>query len=135
MAFHRRPPKFVLAIFSAGLYLSCGHEVAAQVARYQPQSPTISPYLNLTRFNNGGLPNYFALVRPQIQQRQVNLQEQARLRQNERQIVTLQNEVQQGITPAGPTGSNSWFMTPGKQATFLNTSRYYPEPVGRGRRQ
>lgn len=133
MTICRLPTQLVLALSLVGLCLVGGQECAAQVARYQPNTPTLSPYLNLSRFNNGGLPNYFALVRPQIQQRQVNLQQQALINRQERQIVRLQNEVQSGITPAGPTGSNSWFMIPGNQTSFLNTSQFFPEP-NRGRR-
>ena len=123
----------VLAVSVASLCLAGGREGAAQVARYQPSTPTISPYLNLTRFNPGGLPNYYALVRPQIQQRQINLQEQARLRFQERQIIRLENEVQQVLAPTGPTGTNSWFMVPGNQAKFLDTTQFYPPPIIRRR--
>ena len=133
MVFRLRLVHLMLAALLAVAWLAPCPVCSAQVARYQPQSPTVSPYLNLGRFNNGGLPNYYALVRPQIQQRQINLQEQSRLRQQERQLLTLQNEVQQGLAPAGPTGTGSWFMTPGKQAKFLDTTRFYPQPVGRRR--
>jgi hypothetical protein len=124
-----------LALVSAAFGFGPNQVGAAQVVRYQPQSPTVSPYLNLTRFNNGGLPNYFALVRPQLQQRQFNVQEQTLLRNQERQIIDLQNDVQRGLAAPAATGAASWFMTPGTQAKYLDTTRFYPEPSFRGRRR
>jgi hypothetical protein len=108
---------------------------SAQVARYQPSTPTVSPYLNLTRFNGGGLPNYYALVRPQIQQRDFNLRGRALQNQQTREIVTLQNEVTRGLEPSSATGTGSWFQIPGTRTSVLDTRRYYPEPAlgGRGR--
>ncbi|MEQ9408766.1 MAG: hypothetical protein RIK87_13610 [Fuerstiella sp.] len=43
--------------------------VAQDTPRYSPQRPTVSPYLNLLRNNTGPLPNYYSLVRPQLDQR------------------------------------------------------------------
>lgn len=40
--------------------------------------PTVSPYLNLFRRDGGGLPNYYTLVRPQINQQQINTEEALR---------------------------------------------------------
>ena len=131
----RRRFSWPLAIALVPAALGPWKDCAAQVARYQPQTPTISPYLNLARFDNGGLPNYFALVRPQLQQRQFNIQEQTLLRQQGRQIVTLQNEVQQGAAPPATTGTGSWFMTPGTQAKYLDTTHFYPAPSIRGPRR
>jgi hypothetical protein len=122
-------------ILLAGLSISCGVECcSAQVARYQPRTSTVSPYLNLGRFNGGGLPNYYALVRPQIQQRQFNAQASGLVRQQGAEISALQKQVDLGLpSPELTTGTGSWFMTPGVEHGFLNTSRFYPEPLGRGR--
>jgi hypothetical protein len=114
---------------------SLAQDCAAQVRRYQPVTSTLSPYLNLTRFNAGGLPNYYALVRPQIQQQQINQQRQESALQQERQITRLENDVQRGLLPASPTGTGSWFMVPGVSTRFLDTSGYYPEPVSRAGRR
>ena len=107
---------------------------AAQVRRFQPRSPTVSPYLNLTRFNNGAIPNYYSLVRPQLDQRQINLQEQEIRRRQAGQIAQLTNQVQQGLQPVAATGTGSGFMIQGTRSTFLDTSRFYPPPPGVFRR-
>lgn len=122
-------------LLAAGIWLGCASDAAAQVARYQPRRPTVSPYLNLSATNFGVLPNYFALVRPQIQQQQFNLQEQALRQTQQREIVRLQNQVQRGSTPAGATGTGSWFMAPGQRVRFQDTSQFFPEPPFRGIRR
>lgn len=133
--FGRKPTMFVLAAFAGLLCFSCVRESEAQVRRYQPQTPTVSPYLNLTRRNVGGLPNYYALVRPQIQQRQFNLQQRALNIRQQGEITRLESEVQRKLDPATATGTGSWFMVPGNQTSFLNTSRYFPEPIRRAGRR
>lgn len=126
--------KYYFAVVLAVLgCVECHTSCFAQVARYQPRTSTVSPYLNLGRFNGGGLPNYFALVRPQIQQRQINVQSQALARRQATEITRLQNEVQQELVPAGMTGNGSWFMTQGTQSSYLRTGRFYPDPLIRGR--
>jgi hypothetical protein len=104
------------------------------VARYQPRTSTVSPYLNLGRFNGGGLPNYYALVRPQIQQRQFNTQAARVAQLQQAEIVSLQTQASQGLSSQGvQTGNNSWFMTPGTEHNFLNTSQFYPQKMPRRR--
>ena len=61
-----------------------------QMLRYQPNSPTVSPYLNLTRFNNGGLPNYYSLVRPLSQQRALDTRETSLRQQQQNRIQQLE---------------------------------------------
>jgi hypothetical protein len=134
MAFTRPITKLLLAGATACFWLLCVGGSMAQGRRYQPQTPTLSPYLNLSRFNAGGLPNYYALVRPLVQQRQVNLQGQEIVLEQQRQITTLQSELQRGVESSSQTGSSSWFMTSGVQSRFLDTSSYYPEPAFGGRR-
>jgi len=129
---HLLRPKTVLSILA--IILAClafSQEAAAQVQRYQPSMPTTSSYLNLTRFNNGSLPNYYSLVRPQQQQRSFNLQEQALRRQQTASISNLQSDMLRATTATG-TGKGSWFMTPGSRSTFLDTTKYYPQPARRG---
>lgn len=102
-----------------------------QVQRYQPSTPTVSPYLNLTRTNLSGLPNYYSLVRPQLNQRAFNqqqLQTQARQAQT---LDQLRADVQGSLTP---TGKNAGFMTLGQSGAFLDTTRYYPSPPAIRRR-
>ena len=102
-----------------------------QYRRYQPNSPTVSPYLNLLRFNDGGLPNYYSLVRPQQQQRDVNVRGRTLIQRQQRRLDQVNAELQTRQT-LEPTGKASWFMYPGKRQSFQNTSRYYPQVnVGR----
>ena len=112
-----------------GLLVFClwtGATCSAQVRRYQPATPTISPYHNLYRFNDGrSLPNYYSLVRPELQQRAINRREQALSRQQGKALQQLQNDVQRGLQPVAPTGKGSWFMIQGSKSTFLNSSGYF----------
>lgn len=114
----------VLAVLAAVSMV--GNDCAAQVRRYQPYSPTLSPYLDLTLRNNRGIPNYYAFVRPRLEQRAFNQQAQALTRQHGTEIQRLQNDVQRGITSTTQTGIGSWFMTNGTRTTYLDTTSYYP---------
>ena len=100
--------------------------------RYQPATPTVSPYLNLTRSNVGGLPNYYSLVRPQLQQqafnnqqRVLNAQQQALQIQQSAAVDRLRNSLQQTIAP---TGKRAGFMTYGPSGSFSSAAPYYPQP-------
>jgi hypothetical protein len=106
----------------------------AQVRRYEPSRPTVSPYLNLFRnegFDNRSLPNYHALVRPLQQQYDTNQRQQRLLQQQSRALGQLNANVQsiEEREAAGqlvaPTGTGSWFGNPGTRSTFQNTSRFY----------
>jgi len=129
MAFRFSTRMMLLAISVFEMTFCLSDACHAQVARYQPRTPTISPYLNLTRFDNGGLPNYYSLVRPQLQQQRFNSQAQRTVNLQEQQINTLQAEVKTGATAPAATGGGSWFMQPAKQARFLDSSRYFPTPT------
>ena len=127
----------VLAIAAGCVVLIDGTTSTAQVLRYKPNTPTVSPYLNLFQNNRNGrqfnsaLPNYYSLVRPQLQQIQTNQYQQQLIRQQANTIGQLQGNVQslqkqvQSGQPAVKTGHSSWFENPGQQSTFLNTSHYY----------
>jgi hypothetical protein len=99
--------------------------------RYTPSRPTVSPYLNLFQNNrNGGpvsraLPNYYSLVRPQLQQNRINNNQQQLIQQQNTVIDQLQQNVQVLQQQPGNvvTGHNSW---------FLNTSRYYAQAGSAG---
>jgi len=79
-----------------------------QMPSYRPSSPTLSPYLYLTRPNNSPFPNYQSFVQPLQAQRQTNNQQQ-------NQIIQLQQGQQQlqedQFKPAAvaPTGVGSTF--------------------------
>ncbi len=81
---------------------------AQGVRRYEPSRPTISPYLNLFRNNTGPLPNYYSLVRPQLQQQAFNQQQVAQQAQQNSALKSLQTQTAPALTP---TGKGSGFMT------------------------
>jgi hypothetical protein len=96
-------------------------DAQGQVARrYQPSRPTVSPYLNLFRNNVGPLPNYYSLVRPQINQQAFNTQIAAQQAQQKSALNLLQSQpAQQAATPTGKSG---WFMTFGRQSFMATPS-------------
>jgi hypothetical protein len=102
----------------------CSRDAEAQVKRYQPNRPPLSPYLNLLR-PEGALPNYYALVRP--------LEEQRRFEQNvqdfeRRQVFVNYNLEQKLGQPQGiiATGTAGRFMSDtGANGAYLNSRRYF----------
>lgn len=114
-------------------------ECSAQqpIRRYQPNTPTVSPYLNLLRNdNNGGFPNYYSLVRPQLQQnafnqrqKGINAQQLSFDAKQSAAVGDLSTQVQPLIAP---TGKAAQFMTPGSRSGFMNTSRYFQPQPGAG---
>jgi TolA-binding protein len=118
--------RLVLAIAAGFVVLASSAATVASAQGYQPSRPTVSPYLNLFHNNRNGrlnraLPNYFTLVRPQLQQQQINQTQQQLLQQQNGTIQQLQGNVQvlqQQKSGQAVTGHNSW---------FLNTSRYYSQ--------
>lgn len=113
-------PKVVGACILMLASFVCGESRGQQARRYQPSRPTVSPYLNLFRNNTGPLPNYYSLVRPQINQLAFNQQQLIQQTQQNASLGLLQNELrQQGTTP---TGKHSGFMTYGRQG-FMTAGR------------
>ncbi|GAB5405595.1 MAG: hypothetical protein Aurels2KO_38260 [Aureliella sp.] len=83
---------------------------------YQPARPTISPYTGLTQSNFGALPNYFSIVRPQLEQRSFNRRIQTTTRF---QALSIQN-VENRETPE--------VVRTGRSAGFENYLHYY-QPI------
>ena len=105
-----------------------------QVARYQPRRSTVSPYNNLTRFNAGGLPNYFAFVRPQLQQQSFNTRSETAIDRQSTSLRDLRSDLQltqraivRGEQTISPTGKGSWFMQQGTRSVFGDDTRFYPQ--------
>jgi len=107
---------------------------AQRAGRYRPTRPTMSPYLNLLRNNNGAIPNYYSFVRPQQRQKEFNRREQILRSKQAHTLGKIQNSIQQGQAPIHATGTGSGFMQPGTRSTFMNSSHYYPQAGGVGRR-
>ncbi len=101
--------------------------------RYQPATPTISPYLNLLRQDTGPVPNYYSLVRPQLQQQAVNDQQQG-FNQRQQQTNLLQQQeitaVNKGLVELRPAP----IRATGTAGGFMNRSHYYPGSTNSGRR-
>jgi hypothetical protein len=109
------PP--ILPAIALAIALAMTSEGFAQGARrYQPSRPTVSPYLNLYRNNVGPLPNYYSLVRPQLNQQTLNDRVLAQQAQQSATLGVLQSQSAQSTVT--PTGKRSWFMTYGRQ-TFM----------------
>ncbi len=83
----------------------------AGIPHYQPQTPTLSPYLNLLR-PQGALPNYYALVRPMQRQQAFDRQTSVFQRQQAEQVERLQRAFAQ--PQVLPTGTAGWFFDEGR---------------------
>jgi len=100
--------------------------------RYEPSRPTVSPYLNLFRFNNSVIPNYQSLVRPEQQAQRFKQQQQQFDRQQTQALDQLRANVRVLQQPpvdselVAPTGKGSWFNVPGG-SQFGDTSRFYSQ--------
>lgn len=85
------------------------------------RSETISPYLNLLRDDSeDALPSYFSLVRPQIQQQQINRQQELQLNRLSTDFQQLQQQL--AIPPTG----DPVLRPTGHPVQFLNTLQYFP---------
>jgi hypothetical protein len=85
------------------------------------ESPSVSPYLNLHRdeANNEGAPNYFAFVRPQMEQIDAN-------RRQLRDIQQLRGQLQ-GISSTVIRPQNQAAAMPGtgSASRFMDTAQFY----------
>jgi len=110
-----------------GLTLGWASIATAQTrtGRYTPKRPTVSPYLNLTRRDTGALPNYYALVRPQLEQQALNQQQQATNLRQQQAVQGVQKQVTQLNEPN--------VRSTGTGAGFSNLSHYFPTPTARGK--
>ena len=130
----RRISWLLAGLLGGGLFLSASAS-NAQVKRYEPSRPTVSPYLNLFREQRGAVPNYYTLVRPFQQQYNVNQQQQLYMQRQNQQIQQLQSNVQgleksNTIPLVAPTGKGSWFNRSSTRNAYMNTSRYYSQSRG-----
>ncbi len=85
------------------------------------RSPTISPYLALDQLQSEvGLPNYYAYVRPLMQQQEANQLQRSNLQRMERQLRAASAT---GIASGNPSGG---MPTTGHSKQFLNTGGFFP---------
>lgn len=113
----------LIALLAAGASLGATAVDAQGVPRYSPQTPTLSPYLNLLQADRGPLPNYFTLVRPLQRQAQLNQQAGLELRRQATEIE--QTRVEFGQRAITATGKASWFFNFGERNQFGQTSHFY----------
>ncbi len=121
MPFNQLQRTLLAAVFG-GLLASSQANAQQPFQNYQ-QSPTVSPYLNLTN-NRGGTQNYQTLVRPLLEQQQQN-------NQTQRQIGNLTaqqaNLAQAGLTQPARGVSAAIHQT-GHPAGFMITGNYFSRP-------
>jgi hypothetical protein len=128
-----RDKRWVIAWSAAFVWFGGVAASNAQVRRYEPSRPTVSPYLSLFREQTGILPNYQALVRPQQLQYEANRTQQRFNQQNAEEVESLRAEVydlqqrQATELTMSPTGKGGWFARPSQRQQFMNTSRYYSQ--------
>jgi hypothetical protein len=85
------------------------------------RDPTVSPYLNLYRseLDSDSAPNYFAFVRPQMEQIDAN-------RKQQREIQHLRGQLQRvSSTVAGPQYQSSGTPGTGTTARYMDTAQFY----------
>ncbi len=125
----------VAMLAGAFLIAGAGTSHAQYQRRYEPRRPTVSPYLNLFRFNNGVVPNYQSLVQPEQESLRFQQRQQIYNRQQTQQIGQLRSNVTQlqqapvARELVAPTGHGAWFQREGG-ASFQNTSGYYSRSGG-----
>ncbi|WP_425396408.1 hypothetical protein [Aeoliella sp.] len=82
--------------------------------------PTVSPYLNLfIEESDEAPPNYFAYVRPALQQQQTN-------RRAQREFNTLQREIRTVSYGEAVQNQGAGVPSTGHGTRYLNRGRYYP---------
>ncbi|MEX2308226.1 MAG: hypothetical protein WD738_11565 [Pirellulales bacterium] len=85
------------------------------------RDPTVSPYLNLYREeeNLESAPNYFAFVRPQMDQLDANRVQQREIQQLRGQLQSMSSTV------AGPRYQASVMPGTGTPARYMDTAQFY----------
>jgi len=107
----------------AGIFFTASQASAQQPFQNYQQSPTTSPYLNLTA--RGAQPQaYQNLVRPQLEQQQQNLQTQRQINNLTAQQANL---AQAGLTQPA-RGVSAQIRGTGHIAGFMITGNYFSRP-------
>ncbi|MBN1853883.1 MAG: hypothetical protein JW829_14210 [Pirellulales bacterium] len=91
---------------------------------YVTQQPTVSPYLNLLREDLTGeaAPNYYSLVKPQLDQINFNAQQ---MRQNQLMARRIQGIQSQS---AFPVSGSQYLIPTGHPFAYMNYLHYYSMP-------
>ena len=112
-----------------GLGLSSAPAGGKPFSTFTPE-PTVSPYLNLFRedIEGGSDLNYNTLVRPMLQQQQINQQVQRQSTELARRLQAMSAQ-----SDFNPGGSKEQYPT-GHQTVFMYYGHYYPSAAARPRR-
>ena len=103
------------------------NNIAFSIDNYLYNRPTVSPYLNLSRTNSGSfLPNYHALVRPELQRREQAARQTAHIARNARQLQQVQRDLRQTQDRQRRMG-----LVTGHPTRFMSYLHYYPQPRAR----
>jgi hypothetical protein len=96
----------------------------------------------LLRTTEGGLPSYYAFVRPMQQQYATNQQQAQLLVRQEREMeqlrtarIVIGESRREFVQGTAPTGTGSRFMTTGRDSGYLSYSHFYSPPRQRARRR
>ena len=101
---------FAAAVMLLVLGVALTARAQQSVPSYRPSSPTLSPYLYLTRPQSGPFPNYQTFVQPLQNQYQTNQMAQQQIIQLQKQQQDLQLTQQQQFAPnLAPTGIGSTY--------------------------
>lgn len=111
---------------TGGVFGSGGSLRSKPFSSVTPQNP-VSPYLNLFRVDLNGTNqfNYSTLVRPQLQQQQVNEQLERQNLQNARRLQAIAAQ-----PTSNPQGAQDQYPT-GHQTAFNYMGHYFPTPQHR----
>lgn len=130
----------VIASAIAGSAYGQRHQTTSQVPRYVPQSPTVSPYINLVNGRNGVATNYYGLVRPLERQQRINESQSLQTSNQEQQINQLsdkQNAKQEAVQiqqpKVKPTGTAGWYQTLGSKPPYGVADHYYGQWPDKGK--
>lgn len=123
----------ILTLLLSAVTVEAYAQGGPQQSRFVPARPTISPYLYLSRGTVGGVPAYYAWVRPRFElERQMN-QVNQQLNFLDRQLLVEQqvNQAQQGQLEGQQYRAVG---SPSTAATFMNFSHFFPAQTAPGRR-
>lgn len=82
-------------IASAQFSSSNSRSVRSATRNYLYNRPTVSPYVNLASRTSSAFPNYHTLVRPLLDQQEINMQRQRQASQMQQQLNGLQQQYRQ----------------------------------------
>ena len=108
----------VLGVALLAWVISTDSAPGQSASRFQPSSPTLSPWLNLYQDSQGPLDNYHSYVRPQMELRDTLSQQRTINQTTSQDLRTLRDSA------AGPSKDPRVRAT-GTRAGYMSYSHYY----------